>query len=52
MISVELDELVDMMAHPCHYCTFIEAGQCSAHKGCERGIKEQLKKEFGLKDEE
>ena len=52
MISVELDELVDMMAHPCHYCTFIESGQCSQHKGCEHGIREYLKNEFDCKNEE
>lgn len=53
MISVELDKLVDMMAHPCHHCTFfIEAGLCPADNGCKQGIKKQLKKEFGLKDEE
>lgn len=52
MINIEFDSLVDMMVHPCRYCMFIEAGQCSAHKGCEQGIREHLKKEFGLEDEE
>ena len=51
MISVELDDLVDMMAHPCHYCNF-EPGQCSEHKGCEYGIRSFLKERFGSEDEE
>ena len=51
MFDIELDDLVDMMVHPCRYCTFIEAGQCSAHKGCEQGVREFLIKEFNLKDE-
>ena len=52
MIKIELDELVDMMIHTCNYCAFIEEGQCSQNDGCERGIKEYLKEEFGWENEE
>ena len=52
MINVELDELVDMMVHPCNYCAFIEAGQCSKKNGCEQGIKRYLKEELNWDVEE
>lgn len=52
MINIEFDSLVDMMTHPCRYCTFIEAGQCSQKNGCKQGIEIFLKKEFGVEDEE
>lgn len=51
MIDIELNDLIDMMIHKCHYCDFIEEGQCSQNDGCKRGIKEHLKEKFGLKDE-
>lgn len=51
MVNIELDDLVDMMVHKCHYCSFIEAGQCSQNNGCRKGIETFLKKEFGIKDE-
>lgn len=49
MISVELDDLVDMMVHPCRYCSYLEPGQCSEQGGCSNGVRAYLKDKF--KDE-